>query len=602
LGLGYGNNGTLGLIRGTGGDNLQREHDPEQLLATLLDTTLELTGDLEVGHVLLSVVKRSMELTGADYGAAVTIDDDGAIEDFEYEGLTDEEVALLPHLPVGLGLLGQVLKEAKTIRLETLGDHPDSIGFPDKHVPMNAFLGVPLKNREELVGALYLTKKPDKEPFSPDDERFFETMAAIATVGITNARLFSAEKERAERSTLMTEISSKVRHSLKVEDVLESTVETLGRAAGVDRCFIHIIHEEGHELGDIQSEWDSPGTSNLKEHAHVKFPISSLVMTTRRTEWTEDVMEDERMSDPELAGNPMDMVSHGTRASLAAPLEWGEQLLGIVAFHSRTPRKWTESEIALIEAAAREVSIALNHASRFGEAVETAERLRHLDEMRSDFVAMVSHELRSPMTVVAGIADILKKRASALSPEQRNELIDTLGREARRLTRLVSEVLDLEAIDQGGMELQLGFIDLAELAREAVTDAGVADRTDLSVGRGNAVCEADGDRVKQVLLNLISNAAKFSGEGKPIIVTVAPESEGVCLTVQDEGPGISEEDIGKLFQRFARLDTGDQRKPGSGLGLYLSRSIIEAHRGDIWVESDVGKGTKFSFKLPRKHN
>lgn len=574
--------------------------DPGRILATFLETTLELTGDLEVDHVLLAVIERSMALTGADYGAAVTIDANGAIESFQYRGLTPEEVAMLPHLPEGHGLLGEVLKQKKTIRLDYLGKNPASVGFPDKHVPMDAFLGVPLQNLGELVGALYLTKKPGRDPFEEDDERFFETMAAIATVGITNARLFTAEKERAERAALMSDISSKVRRSLDMNEVLETTVETLGKAANVDRCFIYLIHEErGDDPDEVRAEWDSPGTKPLGSDTPAKFPISSLVTTTRSTQWTDDVMEDDRMSDPSVIASRMELVGHGTRAALAAPLEWGDTLLGIVAFHSRTPRKWTESDIALIEAAAREVSVALNHASRFSEAVETAERLRHLDQMRSDFVAMVAHELRSPMTVVAGIADILKKRQSALSPEQRNELTDTLGREARRLTRLVSEVLDLEAIDQGGMELQLGLIDLAELAREAVTDAGVADRTDLAVERGDAVCQADGDRVKQVLLNLISNAAKFSGEGKPISVRVAPEKDGVCISIQDEGPGIPQKDVGKLFQRFSRLDTGGERKPGSGLGLYLSRSIVEAHRGTIWVESEVGKGAKFSFKLPR---
>ena len=579
---------------------MRLNEDLSRLLETFLDTTLELTGEMAVEHVLLAVIDRSIELTEADYGAAVTVDDEGNIESFEYRGLTDAEVALLPHLPEGLGLLGEVLTTGETIRVEDLAGHPASIGFPDKHVPMKAFLGIPLKKGDQLVGALYLTKKPDRPSFEEADQRFFETMGAIATVGINNARLFSAEKERAERSALMTEISSKVRRSLDVNEVLESTVETLGKSAGVDRCFIHLVHEEGGpHLGEIQSEWNSPGTQSLREHAHVKFPISTLTMESRTTQWTDDVMEDPRMSDPELAGDPMDMVSHGTRASMASPLLWGDRLLGIVAFHSRTPRKWTEGEVALIEAAAREVSVAINHASRYSEVVETAERLRHLDEMRSDFVAMVSHELRSPMTVVAGIADILKKRQSALSPQQRDELVDTLGREARRLTRLVSEVLDLEAIDQGGMELQRGQIDMAELAREAVTDAGVAARTDLSVDRGEAVCSADADRVKQVLLNLISNAAKFSGEGLPISLRVTPEPDGVLLSVRDYGPGIPPDDIGKLFQRFSRLEGDIGHKPGSGLGLYLSRSIVEAHEGQIWVESTVGEGTTFFVRLPR---
>lgn len=580
---------------------MRLENEPGRLLETFLDTTLQLTQDLALDTVLLAIVDRSMELTGADYGAAVTVDDQGGIESFQYRGLTQEEVALLPHLPEGSGLLGEVMKEKRTIRLERLGDHPASIGFPDKHVPMNAFLGVPLQNKDGLVGALYLTKKPGQEAFGEADERFFETMGAIATVGITNARLFAAEKERAERSALMSEIASKVRHSLDMDKVLEATVETLGMGAQVDRCFIH-IHDgvDPKAVGEIRAEWDSKGTPKLRSAPDVKFPVSALVLETRETHWSDDVMEDPRMAGPEGSGGQMDLVRQGTRAALAAPLRWGDEILGVVAFHSRTPRRWTENDIALIEAAAREVSIAINHAMRFSEAIETAERFRHLDEMRSDFVTMVSHELRSPMTVVAGIADILKKRQSALSPQQRDELVDTLGREARRLTRLVSEVLDLEAIDQGAMELHVGSIDMAELAREAVTDAGVAERTDLAVGRGDAVCQADGDRIKQVLLNLISNAAKFSGPERPITVRVAPETDGVSISVSDEGPGIPKDNVEKLFQRFSRLDTGGDRKPGSGLGLYLSRSIVEAHNGTIWVESVPGRGATFSFKIPRR--
>ncbi len=574
------------------------EQDPDRLLATFLDTTLQLTGDLEVETVLLAVVESAMDLTGASYGAGVTLGPDGTIEHFEYRGLTDEEVALLPHIPEGKGLLGEVLEQRTAIRLDRLQDHPSSIGFPNDHVPMHAFLGVPLQNKDTLVGALYLTKEPEQEPFTEADQTFFETMAAIATVGITNARLFSAEKARAERSSLLAEISAQVRRSLDVDEVLTATVETLGRAANVDRCFIHLVEED--DLGQIRSEWTAPGMPLLKNRGEIDFPVSDLVATTASTQWSDDVMEDDRFSDPTRPHRPIDHVEHGTRAVLAAPLTWGDDVLGVVAFHSRHPRRWTDGDIALIEAAGREVSIALNHARRFAEALETAERLRALDEMRSDFVAMVSHELRSPMTVVAGIADILKKRQSALSPEQRDELIDTLGREARRLTRLVSEVLDLEALDQGGMELHLGQVDLASLAQEAVTDAGAAERTDIAVGRGNSTCTADSDRIKQVLLNMISNAVKFSGEDQPIKVTVSPEKDSVCISVKDIGPGISKEDQEKLFQRFARLDTGTVRRPGSGLGLYLSKSIVDAHDGEIWIESTPRKGATFSIRLKRK--
>ena len=577
---------------------LRTGQDPDRLLATFLDTTLQLTGDLDVRNVLLAVVTSAMELTEATYGAGVTLDSEGGIEHFEYRGLTEAEVALLPHLPEGKGLLGEVLKERSTIRIDHLQDHSSSIGFPDDHVPMHAFLGVPLQLKDHLVGALYLTKSPEQEPFTELDETFFETMAAIATVGITNARLYTAEKERAERSSLLTEISAKVRRSLDVDKVLKATVETLAKPANVDRCFIHLVRDG--DLGQIRAEWVAPGMPQLKDNDDIDFPVSNLVVESAATQWSDDVMEDERFADPSLPTRPIDLVARGTRAVLAAPLTWGDEVLGVMGFHSRHPRKWTDGDIALIEAAGREVAIALNHARRYAEATETAERLRALDEMRSDFVAMVSHELRSPMTVVAGIADILKKRQSALSTEQRDELIDTLGREARRLTRLVSEVLDLEQLDQGGMELHLGKVDLASLAQEAVIDAGAAERTDIAVERGNPSCTADADRIKQVLLNLISNAVKFSGEDKPIKVTVSPEKESVCISIKDNGPGIAKPDQEKLFQRFARLDTGAVRKPGSGLGLYLSKSIVDAHRGEIWIESAPRKGATFTFRLPRK--
>jgi signal transduction histidine kinase len=579
---------------------VRTEHDATHLLRSFVDIGVQLAQSFDIENVLVTIVERSMELTGARYGAALTLGANGRVDAFLHRGLTPAEVAVLPHLPRGEGLLGLVLSRREPIRIESISEHPASVGFPDKHVPMAAFLGVPVQHHDELVGALYLSKPPGALPFSHEDEELVRGMASMAAVGIQNTRLFEIEKQRAERSALLRDLASRVRQSLDVPNVLAATVEELGRAAAVERCFIRL--DEGDvpgALGPVSAEWDAIGTSAVREDPAQQYPVSSLAAMTGGTQWSNDVAHDERLSDPGVPGDATALLRRGVRAVLSTPLLWGESMLGVITFHSREPRAWSTADVELIEAAAQEVAAALHQARLYDEALQAAEGLRELDRMRSEFVSVVSHELRSPMTVVAGIADILQKRHDDLPSDARLELLETLGREARRLTRLVSDVLDLESRDRTLDSLRLQSVDIAELARESVSDAGHADRTKLVLEAGDATVDVDRDRIKQVILNLLSNAAKFSSEGAGIALTVTPGEVAVEVSVADEGPGIPEDQQHLLFQRFSRLQTSSPRPPGSGIGLYLCKTIVERHGGDIWLESAPGHGSTFSFRLPR---
>lgn len=555
-------------------------------LKTFLEVSVQLTEDLDSDQVLETIVERARDLTDAIHGAAISLRDDGTIDGFVYRGPELKDAAVLGDLPEGKGMFGLVLEAHESVRVDD--------GAPS----MDTFLGVPLQHRGRLVGALYLWKGRGADRFTADDEELVQAIGSIAAVGIDNARLFSRESQRAERGALLAEIASKVRCSLDVQSVLAATVEVLGRAARVDRCLITLAEGSSGELDGSPAQWAAPGVPALQDDPQRHHPVSVLAAETRSTRALEDALADLRLDDSSARDEAARTAA--ARAALSTPLEWGEDLIGVITFHVLRPRQWTEADVALIEAAGREVSIALQHARMYSDAVRTAEKLRELDEMRSNFVSMVSHELRSPMTVVAGIADILAKRRGRLSPEQQEELIDTLGREARRLTRLVSEALDLEAIDKGRLHLQIENVDLNELAHEALADAGHSDRTELVLPQRDAVVPGDRDKLKQVLLNLVSNAAKFSEPDAPITVTVEPEEAAVEVRVRDRGPGIAAEDQERLFQRFSRLRKDGNRQPGSGLGLYLSREIVELHGGNIWLESDQGCGATFSFRLPRK--
>ena len=573
---------------------MQTERDRNEVLSSFLDIGVQLTQNLGIDQVLLTIVQRSMELTGARYGAALTVDQSGGIGKFLHRGMMPEQVDQLPHPPEGRGLLGFVMSEKAPVRVDDIAEHPASVGFPYSHVPMRAFLGVPLLHREELVGSLYLTKEPSQEPFSPDDEELVTALGAFAAVGILNSRLFDSEAERARRSTVLQSIASRARRSLDTSQVLAAAVEEMGRAAGVQRCFVR-LGSDARSLGPIEHEWLAAGFPGLKGGSDRHYAVTSLVAVTGMTAWTNDILSDPRFDETETGP----LIEARAKAVLAAPLKWGEELLGVAVFHSESARDWTEADIELIESAADEVATALHHADLYHRAVATADELARLDEVRRDFMSMVSHELRSPMTVVAGISDLLQKRSDDLSPQDRRDLIDTLGRESRRLTKLVSEVLDVESIDQGLVSLIPRELDLAEVVRESVTDAGRADRTDVVMEPGETRVVADRDRVKQIMINLLSNAIKFSPEDEPIVVSVSPETDSVCVSVSDSGPGMSEEEVSRLFQRFTRIPRTGGSKPGSGLGLYLSKALVEKHGGRIWVDTKPGAGATFSFRLPR---
>ena len=577
---------------------MQTERDSTRLLRSFLDVSLHLTQDLDLLSVLTTIVERSMELVGARYGAAATVGPEG-IEQFIHRGLTPEQIAMLPHLPVGRGLLGEVMRTGRTVREERMADHPASVGFPATHVPMEAFLGVPIQQRGQLVGALYLTKSPGDPPFSEEDEWICLAMASMAAVGIVNARMFATETERAQRSATLRDISIQVRHSLDVEKVLEATCEALGRAAGADRCFIRMAVEPGaSDLREVEHEWTAPGVFPYKGSGRVLGPVTASAARTLRTQWTSNIDTDPRFERP--AGSAMAAIRKAqTSAILSTPLEWGGKLLGVVTFHSLSPREWTHSDIGLIEIAAREVTAALDHARLYEEALNTAERLREMDRLRMDFMAMVSHELRSPMTVVGGIAHILQWRREELPPGELDELFETMERESRRLTRLVTDFLNMEAIESGRIDLRMGPVDLLEVSAETIIDSGCGTRADLQTEPGDTVVIADRDRIKQILLNLIGNAAKFSAADLPIVIRVIPSETSVVLSVHDEGPGVLEAEKGLLFERFSRLSSTASRASGSGVGLYVSKTIVEMHGGRIWVDSAAGEGATFSFELPR---
>jgi two-component system, OmpR family, phosphate regulon sensor histidine kinase PhoR len=231
----------------------------------------------------------------------------------------------------------------------------------------------------------------------------------------------------------------------------------------------------------------------------------------------------------------------------------------------------------------------------------TVEELRRLSRLRSDFVSMVSHDVRTPLAAVIGSARTLEQRWRELSPEQRDRFLALIADETARMAALVAEVTDTSRIDQGTFSYTFGEVDVGALVDDAVAAAEIARseaNIESAVEAGLPHIDGDSVRLRQLLTNLIDNAVKYSPEGAPVDVRAEAVNGHIRVDVVDRGSGVAPRDQRLIFERFGRVP--GTSKPGTGLGLYIARAIAEAHGGDLRVSSKLGEGSTFTLDLPAR--
>jgi len=262
---------------------------------------------------------------------------------------------------------------------------------------------------------------------------------------------------------------------------------------------------------------------------------------------------------------------------------------------------FSEDEVELTTLLARQVAAAVQNIRTYTAERNAADELRRLSALRADFVSLVSHELGTPMASVIGCAATLRANWRELSAERRESFLALIEQETGRLSILIRDVLDTSRIEAGTFSYAFGDVDVGDLVREAASMVSLG--TDEITVTANAVeplpaVRGDRDRLRQLLLNLLSNAAKYTVSGDEIEVRAAAEDGVVSVTVADHGPGIPQDQQRLVFEKFGRANSGGRSKPGAGLGLFIARSIAEAHGGTLDLRSDSGSGATLTIRLP----
>jgi len=240
-----------------------------------------------------------------------------------------------------------------------------------------------------------------------------------------------------------------------------------------------------------------------------------------------------------------------------------------------------------------------------GQQNEVIEQLRELDELKTEFVTMVSHDMRSPMAAISGFASTLRLNWDAFDDEHRIKILERIGRSAEQLGRFVENVLQFSQIESGKLTYDIREVDLAALVHRVAAEnarmasPGAPPTIAVQVPDDLPMVRADEIRQWQILTNLVTNGLKFSPRDEPVEIEVVRDGDRAMVSVRDSGIGIAHDDLGKLFKKFSRLDQPDGMSvPGTGLGLYICKAMIQAQGGDIWVESAPGRGTTFTYSVP----
>ena len=306
------------------------------------------------------------------------------------------------------------------------------------------------------------------------------------------------------------------------------------------------------------------------------------------------------MSEPMYA-EEADFVALGLRSRVVAPILSGAATIGAISVVRREPGAFSDGEIELLGLLGRLVGSALQNIRAYEAERTTVEELRRLSALRADFVSLVSHELRSPMASVIGSARTLEQRWRELSPEQRESFLALIAHETSRLAELIGDVLDTSRIESGTFSYSFEDVDLARLVRDSAAAAEHGQdevMVEAVVREPLPVVRGDRDRLRQVLVNLIDNAVKYSPPGDRVSVQAEQSDSRVVIEVRDRGPGISPEHQRLIFEKFGRANVAEHAKPGTGLGLFIARSIAEAHGGALEVRSAPGRGATFRLSLP----
>jgi PAS domain S-box-containing protein len=411
-----------------------------------------------------------------------------------------------------------------------------------------------------------------------------------------------AIRRQNEYLAVSAEIGKLVTSTLDLNSIFARTVNLINERFNFYHAGIFIVEETGFNA--VLREATGEAGAEMKEKKHT-LHVNDKSIVGKVTLNGQAVVVNDVMADPLHKFNPL---LPETRAEAAIPLRIGSRVIGAIDIQSKTTDAFTEDEIIILQTLADQVAVAIDNARSFELSQEAVMEMREIDRLKSQFLANMSHELRTPLNSIIGFSRVIIKGIDGPVTELQQQDLTAIYNSGQHLLGLINDVLDLSKIEAGKMELAFDEVNMEDVTSSVLsTMSGLVKDKPIQLKRiiepNLPTARADTIRIRQVMINLLSNAAKFTEEGDIVVeVGLKPGLTGrkeLRVSVTDTGPGIAKQDQAKLFQAFSQVDDSPTRKTGgTGLGLSICQHIINMHGGRIWVDSEVGRGSTFHFTLP----
>ena len=559
--------------------------------------------------VLDVVAENAARLCDATDAAIIRVEDDSLKTVAHYGPLAASSNPPLDRISIP----GRAIIDRQTIHIDDLAAVPedDLRAHYARSLGVRTVLVTPLFREGVPIGTI-LIRRTEVRPFTDKQISLLKIFADQAVIAIENVRLFQELEARTRelaRSVgelkALGEVGQAVSSTLDLQTVLSTIVRHAVQLSGTDCGIIY-------EYDEPMQEFHLRASYQMEEELVNAYRATPLRLgqgaTGRAAETKLPTQITDLRQEQEFATRGMRPILSrlGYQSLLAVPLLSEQKIMGALTIYRRETGTFVPAVVNLLQTFATQSVLAIQNARLFREIEDKSRQIEAANRHKSEFLANMSHELRTPLNAIIGFSEVLGEKLFGELNEKQAEYAEDILSSGRHLLSLINEILDLSKVEAGRMELELTSFDMPlaiENARTFVRERATKHGIKLDVMIDERLGDYFGDerKIKQILLNLLSNAVKFTPEGGQIRINARQLNESVQISVSDTGIGISPEDQARIFEEFRQVG-GDHahKSEGTGLGLTLAKKFVELHGGTIWVESEVGKGSTFTFTLPQK--